>query len=520
MKMNRSTRIIFNVIATYGRSLYALVLGLLGGRWVLIALGQSDFGIYGVVAGLVAFITFFGDIFSSAVVRYYAYEIGRANVARDKECAIEACRQWFNTALLIHILLPTFVIILGYPVAKWAVSNWLNIPSDRIAHSVWILRLVCIQCFVMLAGVPFRALYTAKQLIAELTVYSFVSTTAQFLMIWYMAFHEGQWLLSYAVGMCLVTVLPQLVLCARASIIFPEVALRFKYMIRIKPMRELSAFAGWNFIGALGRLLNWQGMPIIVNKYLGVIMNATLSIGGKVSSHASSLAGAMMGAFSPAIINAYGEGNTTLMRTYVNRACKFSGLGILLFAVPISLEAEEIVNLWLGDPPPKVAGLCISAMVFNFVENATLGLWIAVRATGNIARFQVCTFFIEVGALSVLWILVSVGCGIYSVAYVTVAMVFFIAAARIFFARKMAGIVAKEWFFKVFMPLFGIACLSLCAGAIPRVFLDESFARVCISTMASLAVMLPVTWKWGLSSNEREFFVTKLTRIRAIQKRS
>jgi hypothetical protein len=38
--MSPNKRIFLNIIATYGRSLYALVLGLFTARWVLQALGQ------------------------------------------------------------------------------------------------------------------------------------------------------------------------------------------------------------------------------------------------------------------------------------------------------------------------------------------------------------------------------------------------------------------------------------------------------------------------------------------------
>ncbi len=45
-------RIILNIVATYGRSLYVLVCGLFISRWVLAALGKTDFGLYGVVGGM------------------------------------------------------------------------------------------------------------------------------------------------------------------------------------------------------------------------------------------------------------------------------------------------------------------------------------------------------------------------------------------------------------------------------------------------------------------------------------
>ena len=56
--MTENRRIFLNIVATYGRSLYALILGLFCGRWALMALGEVDFGLYGLIGGLIVFITF------------------------------------------------------------------------------------------------------------------------------------------------------------------------------------------------------------------------------------------------------------------------------------------------------------------------------------------------------------------------------------------------------------------------------------------------------------------------------
>ena len=42
--MSPNRRIFLNIVATYGRSLYALVCGLVISRWVLAALGKGEFG--------------------------------------------------------------------------------------------------------------------------------------------------------------------------------------------------------------------------------------------------------------------------------------------------------------------------------------------------------------------------------------------------------------------------------------------------------------------------------------------
>ena len=50
--MSPNRRIFLNIIATYGRSLYALVCGTLISQWVLMAAGKREFGLYCVVGGM------------------------------------------------------------------------------------------------------------------------------------------------------------------------------------------------------------------------------------------------------------------------------------------------------------------------------------------------------------------------------------------------------------------------------------------------------------------------------------
>ena len=50
--MTPNQRIFLNIIATYGRSLYALVCWLFISQWVLAAVSKTDFGLYGVVGGM------------------------------------------------------------------------------------------------------------------------------------------------------------------------------------------------------------------------------------------------------------------------------------------------------------------------------------------------------------------------------------------------------------------------------------------------------------------------------------
>ena len=93
--MTANRRIFLNIVATYGRSLYALVIGLFCGRWTLMSLGQEDYGLWGVVGGLTVFISLLNSILAGTVGRFHALSVGASTVASDKCQALE---EWLRKA--------------------------------------------------------------------------------------------------------------------------------------------------------------------------------------------------------------------------------------------------------------------------------------------------------------------------------------------------------------------------------------------------------------------------------------
>ena len=133
--MTEKKRIALNMIATYGRSLYALVIGLFCGRWALMALGETDYGLVGLIGGLVGFVSFLNNILAAAVGRFYAVKVGESKKMGNPAMGIDECRKWFNTAFSIHSVLPVTLMLIGYAIGEWLVCHFLSIPLDRISDT-------------------------------------------------------------------------------------------------------------------------------------------------------------------------------------------------------------------------------------------------------------------------------------------------------------------------------------------------------------------------------------------------
>ena len=133
-----------NIAATYGRSLYAVAMGLFCGRWTLMSLGVVDYGLFGLIGGLTAFVMFFFNILSGSVGRFFALAIGKGLASESRESGLEECHRWFSLALMIHLLVPPALMLVFYPIGEWAVRCFLRIPPDRLGDCVWVFRVVCI----------------------------------------------------------------------------------------------------------------------------------------------------------------------------------------------------------------------------------------------------------------------------------------------------------------------------------------------------------------------------------------
>lgn len=511
--MTANRRIFLNIVATYGRSLYALACGLITARWVYNALGAVDYGLMGLIGGLTAFIAFINSILAVAVGRFYAFAIGREQIKGNERNGIEECRQWFNVAVVFHTIIPIVLMTVGYPIGVWAIRNFLTIPVDRVDDCIWLFRFACFGCMWSMMAVPYNAMYGAHQYIAELTIYSFATTTLNVFFLCYVVSHPGYWLVRIAFWNFLLGIMPAMIITIRGYIIFPECRFNFKYMRSVRHLKEMGAFAGWYTFGMVGNLCRYQCLPVLVNKYFGPAQNAAVNIANTVAGHTTTLSGSLVGAFSPALTSAIGAGRMDDAITFMHRICKFGTLLILLFAIPLSVEVKEVMRIWLKMPPPASAWLAVGIMVSLVLEGLTTGHWIAISANGKIALYQVLVGCVFILTLPICWLMMAGGMSIYSVAYSMCITLSMVVVVRIVMVRYYLGVSPKYWFVQVLLPTLASVAGAIMAGLIPRLFMGPSLIRIVISTIFCEMALVALIWSLMLDATERIYLMRKVKNV-------
>lgn len=509
--MTQTRRLFVNVMASHGRAMFVMVCGLLTGRWALMALGPVDYGLLGLIGGLMVFITLINSVLAGAISRFFAVSIGEAKT--DAENGLEICRRWFNVALLIHTVVPLMLVAIGYPVGLYFIEHVLNIPPDRMTASIWVFRWTCLSAFVGMVTVPCRAMYTAKQYIAELTVYSVFQTTVYTIVLYYMVSHPGDWLAWTALWMALQASSVNFILAIRSFCVFPECIIKFDYMCDWARIKKIAAYSCWQFISTLGITFRTQGIAVLVNKYFSPVMNASYTVAGTVSGHSQTFAREVDLAFAPAIFTAYGEKDRALCLALVYRCSKFASWLVAVFVVPLMLEMNEVLTLWLKNPPPYSSGICVFLCLMLLTEKLSSGQYSVVNATGSIRVMQLVSSAAFFGTVVIVWIGFAYDCGMYTVGLAMWIMSIVDSVGHVLIARRVAFVPLSPWINMVVLPLVIVMLLSVPLACIPSMFFEPTFFRVVITSCCFLGVFIPLSWKIFLAEEEKKFIARKIYTI-------
>jgi O-antigen/teichoic acid export membrane protein len=504
--MTPSQRIALNTIATYARSLFSAALGLFSMRWVLGALGQSDFGLFSVVGSIITFIVILNSVMAGSAARHFAYSIGEGD--------IEKVNQWFNAAFSIHLILPIVLILVGWPIGEYSINHFLTIPSDRIATSLWVFRISLISAFFSMVTIPFSAMFTAKQHITTLAVWGILQSILSFSFAFFLTRLSGDRLLLYAIGTVAITVFIQAGLSVQAIIVFRECRIRRTQWFDVERFNKILSFAVWNFIGSFGAILRNQGSPILLNIFFGPRVNAAFGIANSVTAQAMTLSSAMTGAFSPEITASEGRGERKHMLDIALRMCKFSTLLVMLFAIPLIAEVNYVLELWLHNVPLYAGTLCQLMLIMFLIDQLTVGYMSAVNAQGKIAAYQATLGSMLVLTLPLAWLFFKAGLPPTGVGFAFVITMLFVSIGRVFWGRHLLGMAVKEWLIQVLLPCVMVGAISSLAALSLTRCLTPSFSRLAIVGLVSTAITVLSAWFIVFNSSERSFFSRNVGNIK------
>jgi O-antigen/teichoic acid export membrane protein len=287
-------------------------------------------------------------------------------------------------------------------------------------------------------------------------------------------------------------------------------------------MRAVFAYSGWTVFGALGGLFRGQGTAILLNRYFNPLqhpqVNAAYGIGNQVTAYTQVMSSSLMNAFSPEITALEGRGERERMLRQSLRASRFATFLILLLAMPLMIETDYLLQLWLREPPPLAAIFCRLILAVCLIDNLTVGQMVAVAAKGQIAVYQVVLGTLLILTLPIAWGLLHLGLPPQSIGVAFIATVTLCSAGRVLGAMWLLDASPRKWLRGVLMPCLGVVLVSGFAGLIVKQLLgDAGLVRLVLVIAATSVMSLSLGWWLVLDLPAKSFVIVHLRKILRIK---
>lgn len=498
---DNNKRIAKNTALLYARMFFSMAVSLYTSRVVLATLGVENFGIYGVVGGIVTLFDFLNASMSGCTSRFLTFELGK----KDWKNLCDT----FSTAMFVHITIALLVLLVAEPVGIWFMHAKMQVPLDRMNAAQIVFHLSVLSMMVNVTQVPYNASIISHE---RMDVYAYVemaNVVLKLLIVYILQIGNFDKLVLYAILVFVVSLAIAMfyrIYCVRN---FAECHIHRVWRLDI--FKRMLAFSGWDLYGNLSVTMRTQGVNMLLNMFFGPIMNAAASIASQVQGAVMSFAQNVTTAVRPQIIKRYAAGELDSMVSLMRNAVKLNFLVILLITTPLITELHYILNLWLGQVPQNAVAFCSFTLLFNFFSNLSFLLVTGIHATGKIFRPSLINGSLYLLVVPISYVSFKFG-GAAWTSYLFNVLAVFIGMLSNAYTLKLY---ITEFSFRKFLFADLLPCLMLMVMAFALSFsvsnvMTEGLFRLIAVSVVSTAVITSVGYRFILPVSIREKLVDKI----------
>lgn len=446
-KISNGKRLAKNTLMLYVRMFLMMGISLYTSRVVLMQLGVTDFGIYNVVGGAVALLGFLNTSMSGATSRFLTYDIGRGDYAHLKEV--------FSSAMQIHLVIALIVVLVGEIVGVWFINTCLEIPLDRRFAANIVYQFSVFSAAIGIVQVPYSATLIAFE---RIDVYSWIEILNSFLklgIVYVLSYSTFDKLETYSCLMFMISIVVCIIYIISCKKRFDIGGLKWKFHKNI--IYPMLSFTGWDLYGNGCVVLRQQGTNILLNQFFGVLVNAAGGVANQVSAAVSIFASNVTMAVRPQIIKQYAAGNIGKMQNLMSFTIISSLLLIQVVMIPIYLNIEFVMKLWLEKVPPYATDFCKLLMIANSV-NVFVTIWnIAIHASGKIKLVSFLNGSLFLISLPVVYVVLKIDAN-PNLAYILwICVIFFVLCLSVFIAKcNIKELSLRKIFIDCFQPIVSV----------------------------------------------------------------
>lgn len=487
-------RLAKNTILLYLRTFLVMFITLYTSRVVLDKLGVDDYGIYNVVGGFVAMFAVISASLSNSISRYITFELGHGDKKRLNEV--------FSTSINIQLILSAIILVLVESVGTWFLFTYMNLPESRLTAAFWVLQCSLITFIINLISLPYNAAIIAHEQMDVFAYISLLEVTLKLLAVYAIIVSPIDKLVTYAIAIAIAAFIIRIIYGVYCKRKFDEC--HYHLILNRSLIKEMFGFAGWNFLGTGAYLFNTNGVNIISNIYFGVAVNAARGIAGQAEGGVRQFVNNFTTALTPQIIKTYAEKDYDACYAIVRKGCKFSYFLMLFFFVPLVLEADFVLGIWLKEVPAYSVIFFQLALLGTLVDLPGAPLGTLALATGDIKRFYMYMGSLGCLVFPISFLLFELGFS-PAISYWTYVVVYtYLVYVRLALLSRQINFPTKPYFTEVVLPIVTTTFVSFLLPLAVRLTMTEGWTRFIVTGAVSIVSVAIAVYFLGMKRSERE----------------
>lgn len=502
--MNSTKLVIQNTIFLYGKMIISTIITLYSIRLVFNALGISDFGIFNLVSGIIAMLSFLNVAMTVSTQRFMSYFLGAGEQHKLKSI--------FHSSLVLHLIIGLIIIVILELAGVFLFKNFLNIPLERISTAKIIYQFMVVSMFFTINAVPFDSVINAHENMLFDSLTGIIESFLKLGIAIWLGFSNFDRLILYSFLIAVLAILIRIVKSIYCYQKYEECKILRIQKVDLLLLKEMFSFAGWNLFGSLASMGRNQGIAIIMNLFYGIVVNAAYGIANQVASQLNSFSAMMLKAINPQIMKSEGANDRKRMLRLAMMSSKYSFFLLALFTIPMIFEMPQILRLWLKEVPQYTIIFCDLILISNLTSQMTIGLQSAFQACGKIKEYQFTVGTLLLLNIPIAFLLLKANLPVYSVLISFLLIELIASSIRIILLKKSAGLSIKTFFNQVIFKTVGpiISSVFVCYVIVHSFNVPYRFF---ITGIASSIIFTITIFFTGLHKTEKDILTQLISKL-------
>ena len=464
-------------------------------RVVLDVLGAEDYGIYNVIGGFVSLFSFLSGTMASATQRFLSFEIGKKGNG--------TLTHVFSVSMYTYLLLAGVILLLSETIGLWFINNKLTIPVERLSAANFVYQSTILSFIVTLLCIPYNASIIAMERMNVFAYASIVDAMLKLAIVWMLPYIAIDHLKTYAILMFIVITSVQIYYVWYCKRYFDFC--QYKHYKDKNLFRSMLSFAGWNMIGSLANILRGQGLNVLINLFFNPALNAAYGIALQVNNAITNFTNNFYTAVRPQLVKHYAGGDTKGMLDLGYQSSRFAFYLMLVITVPIMLNTEEILSIWLKEVPAYTVTFLRIIIVSSLIEVLAIPLANMLQASGKIKVYQLTVSILFLLNIPVSYAFLYLGYRPESTLWVNLSIIILSMIPRLYICKRIIELSTREYLRKVIMriciPLISILLLFY------MMMPEKQTINICVAISIQMSITGILVFMLGLTRKEKSFII-------------